>query len=309
MLWSTAGCRTIGNMASPRSYRLMWICVALAAFACGGHNNNGGPSNGTSVCGVNGTDACRTGQLCSDTLGCVQCNADSDCPATDPRCVEGSCVLCATNADCPAAMPACWADNRCHAACTTNTDCQQVNGGINQNLHCDTNSGDCIGCKTNADCAGTPEPLCDTTTALCVACLTNTDCGAAAPFCFLGSHDCVQCLSNADCGAARPVCSPDGFTCRTGCTTNADCGGTTPVCDTALDSCVQCQASTDCGSGAPVCDIGRGQCEVCLVNADCKDTTKPICSMQKGLDECVQCVKDTDCPTATPRCNNNVCGL
>src|SRR5689334_338349 len=96
---------------------LALLCVAV--IACGGSNNPG-----SALCGVNGANACRMGELCSSTLGCVQCNKDSDCPATDPRCVEGRCEACATNADCGAAAPACWADNRCHAACTSNTNCQ-----------------------------------------------------------------------------------------------------------------------------------------------------------------------------------------
>src|SRR6185312_5633627 len=101
---------------------LAFGAVLAIVISCGGGS---GPGNGSALCGINGTDTCRKGELCNDTLGCVQCNVDPDCPATDPRCVEGRCEACASNADCGAALPACWGDHQCHAACTANANCQQ----------------------------------------------------------------------------------------------------------------------------------------------------------------------------------------
>src|SRR5690242_5833341 len=128
---------------------LGFLTAIVVMFSCSGSHS---PAAGSAICGVNGSVQCRTGEVCNLTYGCSQCNSDKDCPATDPRCIEGRCEVCATNADCGAAMPACWADHRCHAACTSNTDCQNTQGLA----ICDTASGDCIGCKTNTDCAGTP---------------------------------------------------------------------------------------------------------------------------------------------------------
>ncbi len=281
----------------------LWLGIAFAVvIACGG-SNNGGPGNGSAICGVNGTDACRTGRICNTDLGCVECNVDPDCPATDPRCIEGRCEACASNADCGAAMPACWGDHRCHAACTSAASCQQQ-----QNLPiCDLGTGACIGCKSNQDCTGTQHPLCDTVTEQCVDCLANTDCGAASPRCFLGDHTCVDCLSNADCGTAQPICDPQDFACRTGCTDNAGCSGTTPLCNTTDSQCVACLQNSDCPTADPVCNTDRGRCAICLVNTDCKDLTKPICDTQQDQAVCVQCVHNSDCPTTAPKCNNSVC--
>jgi hypothetical protein len=289
---------------------LGFVTTMIVVFAC---SSSKGPGGGSALCGVNGTDMCRMGEMCSNTLGCVQCAQDKDCPATDPRCIEGRCQLCATNADCPVAMPACWADHRCHAACTTNADCMNAGGG-GQLTICDTGTGDCIGCKTNADCTGTMHPLCDTATDRCVDCLENKDCGAAAPRCYLGDHMCVECLSNSDCGSAQPICQPGDFTCHAGCTSNSQCSGVTPLCNTVDSQCVQCLANTDCPSTAPLCNTDGGECAVCLTNMDCKDPTKPICDNMGGGGggggpvACVQCVRDSDCPATAPNCRQNVCG-
>ena len=43
--------------------------------------------------------ACGT-RKCDVTLGCVQCLANTDCPAADPFCIRGTCEACRTNADC-----------------------------------------------------------------------------------------------------------------------------------------------------------------------------------------------------------------
>ena len=51
-----------------------------------GAGADGGPGGGSAVCGVNGSNQCRQGQSCDATLGCVDCTADSQCPATAPRC-------------------------------------------------------------------------------------------------------------------------------------------------------------------------------------------------------------------------------
>jgi hypothetical protein len=290
------------RMRSIFPYQLFIAATLAAAIACGGKSNDG-----SALCGINGANSCHQGEQCSSTLGCVQCVANTDCAAANPRCVEGQCQECATNADCPAAMPACYADNQCHPKCGSNADCQQLQQGLDI---CDTTSGACIGCTSNTDCAGTQNPRCDTTTLNCVACLSNADCGAAAPFCFLGDHQCVQCTSNANCPAAQPICGRD-LQCRDGCTTNAQCAGQqgTPICDTASSQCVECLVNTDCGSAAPICG-DQNQCVVCVMNSDCKGSAAPICDQQRnqGMGLCVQCVRNSDCGSAMPNCNNNVCG-
>ena len=171
--------------------------VVFVIIACGG--SNGGPGGGSAVCGINGSNQCGGQQpFCDSTLGCVECRGDTDCPASDPRCISGRCRACASNSDCGAAAPACWADHQCHASCTP-TSCPQ------ETPICDTGTGDCLGCKSNADCAGNQNgTICDTQIARCVECMSNGDCPVSAPRCFLGDHSCVQCLSNSDCGSTAP---------------------------------------------------------------------------------------------------------
>ncbi len=288
--------------------RLSTGFIVLAVLVACGSNGNSNPGGGSALCGVNGTNACGGQQtICSGTLGCVQCQADSDCAATDPRCIEGRCHACATNADCGAAMPACWADHQCHAACTSNASCQQQ---TQPNLPlCDTSTGACIECMATKDCAGTQQPLCDTSTDRCVDCLANSDCGVSAPRCFLGDHTCVQCLSNSDCGTAAPICDSQNFACRQGCTENSQCSGTTPLCNTTTSTCVACLKNTDCTVADPICTTNDGRCVVCVVDADCaQDAGTMYCDNQGGTARCVQCAHDNQCPQSAPNCNNGTCG-
>src|SRR5450432_3647353 len=126
------------NRAWSRISSVIGVGIALA---CGGAN--GGPGGGSALCGPNGSNTCDQGRLCDSTLGCVDCETNSDCPASAPKCVVGSCVDCASNGDCPAATPACWSDNHCHGKCATGT-CP--NG-----MTC-TGDGACVGCLANKDC-------------------------------------------------------------------------------------------------------------------------------------------------------------
>jgi hypothetical protein len=277
------------------------LACVVSLLAC--HSSH----DGSALCGISGADSCGMNQLCSQTFGCVECVVGSDCPQTLPRCVEGECQQCGSNADCGAAMPACWADGQCHPSCGSGSGAMQCPQQANLDV-CDTATGDCVGCESDTNCAGTAKPLCEPTLEECVACLQNSDCGVAAPYCFLGDHTCVVCVSNADCPSDKPICSDRDFQCRAGCTTDSQCMAPTPFCDTSTSQCVACVVGSDCPVATPVCDTGNGTCIVCGSDGDCKEPGKPICDQQRGADECVQCVRDTDCGSAMPHCLNNVCG-
>src|SRR5262245_52467125 len=100
-----------------------WLAFAFGALAvaaaCGGSSGstaNPPGSNGSVICGTNGATDCGN-RKCDPSLGCVECLANGDCPATAPICVHGSCSQCGSNADCPASTPACWLfDRKCHPA-------------------------------------------------------------------------------------------------------------------------------------------------------------------------------------------------
>jgi len=226
-----------------RASRRVWTAaITMAAVvACGGSNGSiGGPGPGSALCGVNGTDHCGGGQECDATLGCVDCETNSNCPQAAPFCVAGlgQCGTCLQNNDCPASAPACWpSDHDCHVACP-------AGGGCPKNAPtCDTSSGIgvCVGCSSAAPCGN--NSICDAATAQCVECAVNSDCPADHPRCLVAEGQCVQCLNNSDCGTASPICDPGQFQCRPGCTSSATCSGDVPLCDTTSSSCVQCLAT------------------------------------------------------------------
>src|SRR5262249_15310187 len=144
----------------------------IALAACGGSSGssngagpNGGPGGGSALCGPNGANNCGAARQCDPTLGCVECTADTQCPASARRCIAGACVECSSNADCGGATPVCWpSTNTCHAACTSNAQCTMAGHGLTT---CNA-AGACIGCTGPADCAG--HGVCDPTSQVCVAC-------------------------------------------------------------------------------------------------------------------------------------------
>ncbi len=45
--------------------------------------------------------------VCNARGACAQCTVDTDCPSTTPYCALGACIQCRTRADCPMATPMC----------------------------------------------------------------------------------------------------------------------------------------------------------------------------------------------------------
>lgn len=239
-------------------------CVACKADAdCKGVTAMCDTATGACVqCKAN-TD-CTTsinGGLCDQ--GVCTCKADTDCTgasAWGPKCDTtnyGRCS-CAANTDCAsnANGPTCYTQyNKCSCGadteCTTApfSSCLVPYAGATYK-HCQE------ACTTSADCAADPEGelACDTASGGCVTCLTNADCGLYGsiwPYvCDTSAMDCVECLTNSDCTTKSL-----GNTCDTSnnwcvCASDADCATNENgmKCDTSQQLC-NCLTDADCQTG------------------------------------------------------------
>ncbi len=182
------------------------------------------------LCGVNGRDRCGVFMTCSVSLGCVECSVNADCPATAPLCLQGRCVGCRPGAphgdgraDCPSGEACSAADFECHASCAGGDGCSE-------GTRCDETNGECVGCRSSADC---PSSVCSKATRQCVECESDDACPGPRPRCRLLTGACVACLSNDDCGLAAPICDPITFSCRVGCSSDVHCPGQRCDLDTA----------------------------------------------------------------------------
>jgi MYXO-CTERM domain-containing protein len=181
-------------------------------------------------------------------------------------------------------------------------------------------------------CKGTTA-ICDTTTGNCIGCRVNADCPASAPACNPTSHKCGQCTGDGASGGCldptRPACVTTGAnsgTCQAcsatntagckgssslcatlnvcGCKKDSDCGSTTSglVCNAPAGTCVAgCHASG--GNGCPTgqtCDLpdggSLGICsgQICTTSKDCSPPLT-VCNTGVTPHRCVQCAADTDC--------------
>ncbi len=279
--------------------------AAVISAACSSNS----PAAGTgSTCSLAG-NRCQFG--CNESQGCVECQANTDCPNGAPLCVAGQCVACGTTADCNTGQVCEPATHTCANPCTTNANCMG-GGGIAPT--CDATAGTCIGCTVATQTADCPAPrtLCDPNRMQCSVCLASTDCGAATPACDTQTGNCVQCLIDANC-TGKFACGADHI-CHPICTGDTDCAGTParPHCD-SVGACVECTGNADCTTNANnlrVCNPNSHACVTCVTNSDCAATpTTPVCRVGGraglGAAQCVQCQANTDCAamTATPLCD------
>jgi hypothetical protein len=134
-----------------------------------------------------------------------------------------------------------------------------------------------ISCASDANCPS--GQLCNTSTGLCVACLTNANCSGSTPICNLTTHVCEACPSGqvfvsgscvtgtcgnggVVCSGATPYCNSTNSTC-VACITNSNCTDTSKaICKN--NSCVGCSADSDCTSPAK-CDLVSGVCKTVTV--------------------------------------------
>jgi Cys-rich repeat protein len=144
-------------------------------------------------------------------------------------------------------------------------------------LHCDTASGSCVACVSDADCAGGADKRCDA-----------------------ALHQCVQCGVDGDCPSGE-VCVIATARCATSCSSITDCITSGYVCDLTRDICVRCfvDAMCDLTPQTPKC-AADGTCVECTSDANCSGAT-PRCNQVNG--SCVQCLTAADCPTGEPLCD------
>lgn len=314
---ATTPWRTLMHLPTLRLTSLL-LTAALslcATMSCGGDEDEPGADADRS-CGIGGTK-CAHG--CTPSLGCTECASDAEC--TDPgkpACVLGKCRECGPEASCGAAQACFPRDYKCETRCESDGDCP------GDEPICVNESGTCVGCRTDADCASSPgTPICEPLRAQCSECASNADCGAANPACDLNDGKCHECLVDANCPPGT-LCGVDRK-CHRSCSSNADCDDAgKPFCDLGSHDCVACLVNTDCGSAEPICrDFkcvecdGNGdcvdpiapicvgdRCRECGVDDDCADPAKPVC---KG-EICVQCDNDDDCTDPElPKCSNQEC--
>jgi len=264
--------------------------LSLALFpSCGSDDGASGTS-----CGIGGTK-CDYG--CLPNLGCAECASNEDCSEPGkPACMLGKCRECGSQVSCGSANACYPKDFKCDTRCTGDGDCP------GDAAFCVAESGACVGCQVDSDCAATPKtPICEPTRAQCSECRSDRDCGAAAPACDLNDGKCHECLVDANCPRST-LCGVDRK-CHSACVSNADCSEPgKPFCEPASKDCVACLVDANCPQAEPVCSSGK--CQACLIDGDCTDPTLPIC---KG-DTCVQCDKDDDCTDPDlPTCSGHEC--
>ncbi len=131
------------------------------------------------ACSVGSAGACAEATpakpMCAPSGACVACLSHGDCSGDTPICEGGACVACGD-----AAAGKCGERDAALSVCQSNT-------------------GRCVGCVANADCANATSPICRNNT--CAGCVSDPECVAAK-----GAEPGV-CLAHLDgrCAAAADV--------------------------------------------------------------------------------------------------------
>ena len=270
----------------------------------------------TATCQPNKT-ACQGNTL-------TKCNSDGTAFASMMDCSPGTCDM--SGGDCNKCEPGqktCQADAvlTCDATGQTQSQSACPNGG-----KC-IGTGQCVQCKTNADCSsltrGCKVGVCsiegkcsaqnapDRTTS-CSLLFSSGVCSNGA---------CVGCIDNTECGgtSGTPICEPLLHTCvectlRAGCTTGQRCSGNTCV---AVGTRALVEGP-NCGQGYIL--VGAGFCtKTCSTTADCPESNPGtvcqsgacnyFCTPATNTDPGVGCPTGSHCPnmfTCSP-CEGGVC--
>nr|BDT38434.1 Ig-like domain-containing protein [Myxococcus sp. MH1] len=266
------GCSATTPICDPTGASGKGVCTACRDTATGSGQDNGCSAE-TPVCdpaGNNGVGVCKA---CTDSA--TGNGQDNGCSATAPICDAaanngaGACKVCMDSATSP--------DLGCSSP--TNICDTAANNG----------AGECKVCNATEGCQG--EQTCNAAGTACEGCADNASCDPSTPVCRTDTTPtaCVECTADqtAHCDATKPACNAN-YLC--GCTTNEQCAS---VPDSALDFC------DTTGNN------GRGQCTVCLTNAECTNPNLPVCNNRA---ECVQCLTNASC-SAGQVCNTttNAC--
>jgi hypothetical protein len=268
-------------------------------------------------CGMCGTDADCGGQHCD--LGYCSCHADSECPRDAPICIGldgGTSYIpvcgCTDSSQCQAGTVCESREPHTRSALPDNSGF----GGVCI-PRCDTPGG--TACPTSGiGDPGTPnaDVVCEPDTGYCVQCATDSDCASNlnTPNCLLldGGVDGIEYGAQfADtgggiCGCAATSDCFDGETCgpsKTGASGLFLWGGSECV-----QPCGQPGGPNACFAGAPLCDSWTGLCRQCLSDYFCTGFTSsangaPTSWCEPDSGTCLQCASSVDCPENLPGCS------
>lgn len=213
------------------------------------------PSSSMAALACQSTSDCTNGKLCNNATGvCVFCLSTSNCDfGLECDTSVGECVpiMCKSNSDCNGLVCDVATGSCVHTACHNDTDCADTGE------YCNTTTGDCVSCISNAQCNANQQ--CNTTSGQCVGltCSSNSDCNSGSS-CDVISGTCVSlfCSSDTQCGSGL-LCNNSTGACVT-CITNASCA-LVEQCNVTSGECVplSCSSSNDCNGF--VCN-SSGQC-------------------------------------------------
>lgn len=114
-------------------------------------------------------------------------------------------------------------------------------------------------CVTSGDCPS--GKVCNTSSGICVTCLTDANCSGSTPACV--NNSCLECATNSHCtDPLEPICSNNQCV---DCLVDADCSGSPHYSGLGHNlcsnkTCVECKIDGDCG-GSSTC-VGNACCDL-----------------------------------------------
>lgn len=265
---------------------------------------------GCQVSGCPDSQVCnmQTG-ICVDCLTNAECGENGSCDPVSNKCscadgfhlCDGACVSNDSVDSCGASCTPCPTDPNGVAGCDGTQCTLTCNGELVQ----DPASGACVGCTSNADCAGPAASVCGGTGA-CEPCAAAADCAhiVGRPICDAGL--CAQCSSADDSACNGNSCDPFDGTCTT--TPKASVGACEPcVADSECDAghaCVPMEFQGDLRAGGFCLPVDAGDCAapypVSVTRTSLSGVAGDYCTLNELLTTC-EAVADyfADCADAS----------
>ncbi|MBJ6764952.1 Ig-like domain-containing protein [Myxococcaceae bacterium JPH2] len=332
------GCSATAPVCDPTAKNGAGACKACVDSATGNGQDTGCGAQAP-VCDTTANSGSGVCKACVDSA--TGAGQDTGCGAAAPMCDvtgnggAGVCKACVDSATgngqdqgCGVDAPVCDTSANGGAGvckvCFDSASSPSI-GCSNAASVCDATANNGLGvCKVCMDTAATgqdlgcvsPSAICDAAAndgfGVCKVCLGAEGC-TQPQTCNASGTACEGCVDNASCASNNP----NTPVCNTGATpsqcvecTTADaakCDASKPACNNNLCGCTsdtQCNAA---GSDRRTCDTtannGRGQCEICLGNAQCTDPNKPVCDNKACIcRDNADCSVGLTCDGATKAC-------
>ncbi len=205
---------------------------------------------------------------------------------------------CSKNADCDEG----WCDIDTHV-CRTYPTCPELPECGDQNEV----NGRCVECISNADCADSHRPYCNMGTFTCQTCPGDKP--------FWNGNECEACPAGTSLEGGVCACPSDKpyrVAACIGCESNKIFVSEHNACECPSDLPNWNASAKVC---SPACTNGYlwsgTACVECLTNADCKDTSTPVCNSSNACEACststpywnTSTKRCEACPTGTPYWN------